>query len=213
MHVSMNQHAMHAQAHHAVSGCQTIPGLLLQQIARRTREAAEAAAAADAAAKAAQATARAAAQQLPKQGPHLEAATERLPFFCLPGCSQSATLPVRNLGTAAVYYSWSSVRMGVGSSAISGSGGSSNSDSSGSSAISGSGRRDEQRFYQPDQKGVILPGDLKEFRCAVLRPVKGGGVGTCGDFVRRSGGVRAQQCSARWCKHSRTPLRRSDSAA
>lgn len=93
-----------------------------------------------------------AAQQLPYNGPHLEMGADALLFNSCASCSRggppastaTATLAVANQGSTAVYYVWwrqPAARL-LGA------------------AAAGTG---PQRFFLADQKGVMLPGEVKEF--------------------------------------------------
>ena len=73
------------------------------------------------------------------QGPRLELSSLRLLMECTPGQTAAAVQTARNTGTTALFYTWE--------------------------LQSQSNREGPQRFLLSDQKGVILPGASRDFRC------------------------------------------------
>ena len=73
------------------------------------------------------------------QGPRLELSSLRLLMECPPGQTAATVLTARNTGTTALFYTWELQSL--------------------------SNREGPQRFLLSDQKGMILPGAFKDFRC------------------------------------------------
>ena len=73
------------------------------------------------------------------QGPRLELSSLRLLMECPPGQTAATVQTARNTGTTALFYTWE--------------------------LQSQSNRKGPQRFLLSDQKGMILPGASKDFRC------------------------------------------------
>ena len=73
------------------------------------------------------------------QGPRLELTSLRLLMECTPGQTAATVQTARNTGTTALFYTWE--------------------------LQSQSNREGPQRFLLSDQKGMILPGASRDFRC------------------------------------------------
>ena len=133
------------------------------QAAKAESQRRQAVAAAAQAAEKLKAVTRAAAQQLPYKGPHLEPAADTLTLHTTAGPTSMATgeLSITSTGTMAVYYNW---ECGGQEALPGGATRSSSSSSQGQSAVAVATAPLQQMFFMPDVKGVILPGETKQFR-------------------------------------------------